>query len=1175
MFKRILRWLFVFLGVVALLLGLAAWWLSAYLDSNQDKILSEFVSTSGLNVTFRELDIKAWKTFPVVNFTVDSLVVRDTTRSSGDPPLLAAEHFNGSITLGNLIFDTLRLNSFELRHGAVFVTSDSLGNFNLGKLGKNKPPGDTIASSSWIDPQVVWSGMTVFLENMELAFLRPDRNKRMVVHLDSLRTFTEKTPKGIHTESDLDAFVSGIAFNTEKGAFLTDSPLRGQLNINGENGIWELAGTTLRIRDESFTFGGKITTGEDKNLHLRIVSTAASYDSTKVLLPEEIQEKLEKFHVTDRFPVVAIINSTMIRGEEPEIKVGFTLAGNDARINQYLFRDAYTRGGFVNHLSEAEGGIPGSKKNFRITLDTTRAIQRSLRLWMPRAVIRGMVGDVRLEAPVRIAGPAREINERVGTENFFFGKGRFVLTTRVNESLNSMPDIIQSSDGRLLLYNTDVLYKPAGVNFPLRSIALNKRGKDIRFELQTGELSTGFDFDMEGRIDNILPLLLERPADSMRTDVTLSASRIRWKDFLAMFGEDGMFVEEEQGASEPDKSSPLARPQDARNGQRQVAAMKKALLGLKASFRPHIEAYFDTVAYYDVLSVENFATGLRFDHDTLVLERTSFDWEGSKLDFGARLGLGEDGTTPFRLDVTTASLDLNRMRPSLEYFGLQLPAGLDSLPQDLTIDFEHKGMINDSFGIRPGDNSGSFAFREGREDLFSGRLVYAPGKDGLRSNLHLQGNPLFINQLFAAEDFFFGNGRFRIDLGMDGTPADLNELIQTADLSLEVDSSVVEYRPAGVFVPVRKFSVHSADERVEYDLQLLSDATRKSVALKGTLDRLTAFLYPEPGKTFRMEADATAQSLRWSDIQGFIQSGDSVETQTTAYDPQIMLSATGGIFSAFRPDLRLRVDTFWADEEMVLTGLRSGLHLEDSTRLVLETSGFRLGDGGVAFSAEYDIDRKLRSPFSVKWDTDSLALGEVLEVLKALDVDLPEQQGHLAGTLSMDGDVVSKLNEKRQRIMLDSTSGDLILELTGLELSGWPALRKIGRKAMMRKRFEALYFAPLKLRMKLDNGKVWLPRTEIQSSALQVFVQGDFDTVKGPDLLIAIPLRNIGRGVLDAPPAKTGFAKAGMKVYLVMERNKKGEQKIQFRLGRRKYYRQRGRLEELRKLRKKERAERH
>jgi hypothetical protein len=102
----------------------------------------------------------------------------------------------------------------------------------------------------------------------------------------------------------------------------------------------------------------------------------------------------------------------------------------------------------------------------------------------------------------------------------------------------------------------------------------------------------------------------------------------------------------------------------------------------------------------------------------------------------------------------------------------------------------------------------------------------------------------------------------------------------------------------------------------------------------------------------------------------------------------------------------------------------------------------------------------------------------------------------------------------------------------------------------------------MNLTIEMDSGRVWLPRTEIQSTPLQLFVEGVVDTVTGPDLLVSVPLRNIGRGVLRDAPAPTGYAHTGWKVYLVVEPGKDGQSKAKFRLGRKRFYKERGRLEE-------------
>lgn len=267
------------------------------------------------------------------------------------------------------------------------------------------------------------------------------------------------------------------------------------------------------------------------------------------------------------------------------------------------------------------------------------------------------------------------------------------------------------------------------------------------------------------------PLLLDRPGAALSSDVTLFSHRINWTDFLAFLGTDGYFNDTQDTAS--------IQPQ---------ASMRKSLLGLKHAFHPRVHASFDTVAYYAIFAVTDFSTGLHFLQDTLVLEQTSFNWAGSQLRMDARLDLSQANLTPFRLNAQADHLNLNALRPSLDYFGLQLPTELESLPDDLSIQFAHQGILDDSSGIVPGYNSGQLVFDDGKNGLFSGNLYYAPGTRGLESFFHLAGDPQIVNVLFGAENFFFGTGHFSLDLNMEGSPTNLTQLIRTGKLRLLIDS---------------------------------------------------------------------------------------------------------------------------------------------------------------------------------------------------------------------------------------------------------------------------------------------------------------------------------------------------------------------------------------------------
>lgn len=1181
MLKRILRWILIFLGVVILLVLIAVGALVWYVNTHQDEFVDKLSEQTGLEIALRKVEFTVFSNFPDISVGIDSLVVRDPGRPAGEPAVITANGLRGTISVKKLLQDTLVFKDLALHDGGIYIYRDSTEAFNFGDLLKPRPPREPKKRSP-LNPALAWDGVGLVMSNFDLNYLYPHLYKQMGVHLDSLHVIAFRDAVGQLTfAADVDSDIGGIAFNTRLGSYLEDASLRGSFEVVRHDSSWVVAPVEVQVGSQLLTVSGEIGRQGNTDIHLCIDDNALNYEETLGFMPETLRERLGQYHVAGPFAVKAEILGGPRIGLDPEITIDFRLTGQDVRVLKFDFAKVNTSGTFVNRLEEAEGGIPGSKKNLRIELDSTSGYQGNLFIQTPHAILRGTDGDTRLEASLRLSGPTAVINEQVGTRNFLFNQGYFTLDTRVDASLNSPEEIITTSDGRLLLRNLNVDYRPAGLRFPFQSILLTKQQKDIRFKLQSGELRTGFIFGLEGSMDNLLPLLLDRPADSIQTDVSLVAPRLDWTDFLAIFGEDGYLENADNG--------------EEVSTAKQSEAMKKALLGLQQTFRPHIQARIDTVAYYDVFAVSDFTTGLQFDRDTLVLEQTTFNWEGSDLAFGARLGLGQRQQTPFSLNVDAEHLNLNLLRPSLEYFGLNLPEGLDSLPQDLNIGFAHRGIITDSLGIRPGSNRGSLVFDDGARSLFSGNLDYAPGPDGLLSRLELGGDPQVVNYLFAAEDFFFGTGKFKIELDLEGTPDRLSELIENSSLLLEIDSSQVTYLPSGVYMPVQKFVVNATNEHTEYDLQLFSDEARKVISVTGTMDRLTAFLYPEMGRTFKMKTAARARNLLWSDIRYFIypreiekekgagtkraprvsetKAGSAADT--SKFNPQYLLSATEGIFNSFQPELSLVIDTFWTDEETKFTDVHAGLHLRDSTQLVLEKSGFKLGEGEVEFSALYQLDKNLQSAFSVEWKTDELALEELIRALGKMEITALRDLGDLHGKLTMDGEVSGMMDEVGQQIILDSTHGTVNLLLSELELNDWPQLQEIGRKIKAKKgRFEKALFGPTDLKVELDSGRIWIPRTEIQSTPLQVFIEGEIDTLTGPDFLVSIPLRNIGRGVLNKAPAPTGYAHSGWKVYLVLEPGKDGETKAKFRLGRRRFFRERGRLEEFLQHKKQMRAER-
>ncbi len=1159
---RALLWLVLVFFILLLIGGVGLYF---YVQNNQERAVKELAGQFGLEVAYASAEPVVFSTYPRVSLRMDSVMVRDLDPKFSEDTLLELTTIEAALDLSKWWRDTLVWESLTVSNGRVFIRGDSTGNYNMGRLPFLKERADTAALEKphgFFNPLIDMNGMMVSIDQVHLAYHDPRKHKMMGVWFDSVRTNADTiSGKHIQLETCLAADVEGLSFNTRKGSYLRGHHLAGCFSITKVGNRWLADTTTIAVGDDAYRVAGDV--GPD-GLHLRIENQRLDYDRARRLLHDTLQARLGKYHVSGPFAVVADVYKPPGGGNDVDLVLKFATQRQDVRLQQFQFREVTTSGTFYNKLPEALGGNPESTTEFLIETAPTTAVYDGMMIRSPGARVRGWLKDAYLHSPIDMTGSASALARLIGNTEFIFTRGNFTMQTEVNASLNNIEEIVNTSDGQLKLYDLGVKYVPAAASLPLERLMLHKAGKDVRFVLNSGRLTGGVDFTLVGYLDNILPLLLERPADSLKTEVIFHAQRGDWAGLRTLF----------TGADYFDLPEPREEPLAV-----QVDRMKKTLLGIGKKFSPHLQMVIDTMNYYDVLALNDFRAGIKFKGNTLVLEKSRVDLPQGMLQLSAEIDLGTDGLTPFDLSVSAAELNLDALQTPLRSFGLKLPEGINKLPEGLDIDFHHAGIINDASGIQAGTNSGKLDFIDTRRRLFSGNLIYKQGAQGLESDLHLAGNPVFVNDIFASTDFFFGTGVFSLDLHTKGIPEDLEELLRQSDLRLSLDSSRVSYAPAGVFVPIRKMEVNAVGDTTHFKLSLLGDASRRSVKIVGEMDRLSAYLFPRAGNPFKLKADFSAERFHIEDLFELVQLEATVNenteaTDTTVFDPQLLLSTTEGVFRAFRPELSLSIDTFQAAPQTHFEELSANVRLADSTLIKVEETGFLLGKGKMKLAATYAIDRHQVSPFTLTWTADSLSVPAMEKALMALGVEPVSKDFGLRGKLSSAGDITGMLNEGNWTFPFGHTHGTVELDLVEGGLGNQPLLQTMGRKLLMKKRFNDVLLGPLHLSATVDSGRLAMPLVEVQSTALQLFVEGDLDTVRGPDLLVSIPLRNIGRGKLTQSPPPTGYALAGRKVYLVLEPDEAGATQVKFRLGRRKYYRDRGQLALLRERKKQEKAER-
>ena len=1219
MLKKIVYWLLGFTLVLLLAVGAGLWWLDGYLAGNQEKLLEDYLDSKGLSVAMRNVNVELWDHFPDVIVEVDSIVVRDLTHTVEPAPLLNAQRIEANISLRDMLRGRIGVEDLVVYDTQLNLHADSTGAFNTGYW---MEADSTDRKEDGGGPSLVslkYEGLCATLRRVDFSFVNEFKGKEISTYINDAEVVVDRTPENhLRVDTRLDLDVGTLLLKAEKGGYLRETPVKGNLRVIFGDSLWIFDPTVLEIGDQFFQVSAKINKDSDSISNIFIASDSITWEPTVAILNSHLQDKVKDFYVDGHLPVAAEI-MTPLSGGPTNVDLDFKLDGHFVKIKQYTFEHVTTpRARFTTRTELAQADIPKNKKNVLVMADSVSGLYLEKILVETPAMEVAVDGkDPIMTAFLRASGPSSGVSDYLKNDDFFFDGGRFLMTANVVESsMLDWVEMVNRTDGQMLFIDTKVRYAPAGVVFPFDAIETVKLRQDITFDIRTAPLAGDVSIDMSGYLDNIVPLIVDQPGAQINTALTMHAPRLDWTDFRALFGQDGQFSEvlggEEEGADAgagPGASGAMAG--DSTNlGAEQVAAMKSTLLGLREEFNPNINIALDTVGYYDVFTLQDFKSGLHFDADTLILERTSFTWAGSEMNFGARLALDVPTVTPFSVDFLAENLDLNATRPALDYFGVAIPKEVNELPRDMRIDFTHSGRIADSIGIVPGYNSGSLKFDDGRAQLFSGNLRYRPGPEGLWSRVDLQGDPRVVNVLFSSENFFFGEGHFSLDMELDRTPSTVPELIEYGRMNLRIDSSRIHYKPTDVFIPIRQFNVDVLGENVEYYLSLVTDSTNRQVTIEGGLDRFSRFMFPDSTATDEspmvITADVRAQSLGYTDLNEFFQSPadtladretvvsregrkqrrvrrdssavartDTVSSDSSQFDISSALSTTGSVFNSFRPNLSLRVDTFWLASPTPLTDVATGMRVRGEDELVLERTGFTYKGGRVELDATYRLDDQPRSPFQANWRVDNLNAGDLLTEFELLGPQDSTQSGTAEGIVFFTGNVNGLLDESTSKIDIAGTNGTVDVSLEDLSAAGWPGLVRTGKKALMAHRFDTIAASPIAATVTLRDGVAYLPRTEIQSTALQVFIEGRYDTEKGQDILVSVPVfANLFRGDPKAPPAKTGYAGAGWKIFLVMTVDEDGEPATKFRLGRRKYYKERGRLAEFREMKRREKTER-
>ena len=741
MLKKVLRYTARILLILSLLLVIALSAIAWYAYSNRKDFIERAAGAAGFEIDYRDAYVSDWADWPALRLRFDSLSVRQKGRPDTLPDLLLFDTLDVAVSFDKIMDDTLELTHLYAADGSIHYHQDSTG--NPGK-DRYEPPVDKPVHSP-LKPYLAWDGAAIDLRRINTLYRRPGRKKEKGGFINHIRgnAYRSELDRRV-LRGTLDIDVEGLSFNTDVGSYLSNAKVKGPFELANYQDSIILKPTRLQIGEQTFNVDLMLATAGSLRGRLRVAHPAADYQQSRALLNDKLHKKLGEYEVDGPFPVRAEIK-IMEPGIDPLVNIWFALNNQGVRTLTYQYRNASLQGHFINRLP----GVPDEDahpKHFVFTLDSVTATYGPLDFVTEQARVIGDKKDVRLETVVSGGGRAADLARYLGNTDYFFDGGTFATEIRTKATLLYIDRFIAETDGRIVFRDADVRYAPTGTRLPLDTIDLRKVGEDISVYINSRPLPDGTSFALAGQLDNLTPLLLDRPADSVRATVAITSEDLHWETITGLFGgQTGGTSAGDTSAGDTSAGGAAGEGGMTLNGSN---GLKQTLLGFRDRFHPNIALAIDRFSYYDRLQLSDLNAALSFVGDSLVLGDTHFDMVGADMNFAAALDLSRGRNTPFRVLAAADRLDLERLRPALAGFGLQLPAEITQLPSNLDIDLSHRGLIDDAFGPLPDRNTGRLVFTDGYRRRFTGRLDYHPTAEGQYAKLLLQGDPSVIDGLF-------------------------------------------------------------------------------------------------------------------------------------------------------------------------------------------------------------------------------------------------------------------------------------------------------------------------------------------------------------------------------------------------------------------------------------------
>lgn len=510
-------------------------WLGAsyYINHNNKTILATILSQLNSNVNgkieVKSMETTLFKGFPGISVSLKKVQLRDSLWLEHKHDLLNAEDIDVSLNILSLIAGSININKIGINNASIYIYKASNGYSNTSMFkAKNEQSNDKKDQNAFQIKRLDFNNVNLIVDNQQ-------GYKLFNFVVNELKGKINYADTGWNGKIKLNTLVKSFAFNTEKGSFLKNKTIKGNLiaHYNEKSKEITIDQEKLKIGEDDFYIGAKIATANEQSaFSIAVKADKILYKNISLLLAPNISTKLLKFDIGDPISVIgSIVDDGSKTAKDPLIKVKITVKNNTVIFPAGQLTQCNFSGTFTNKdtVTKAIGDA-----NSAIRLFGLKANYYNVPLKVDTFSITNLERPIGLGF-VTAQFPLEKLNNDLGGETLNFKNGTADLKLHCKADIENFSFTKPEISGNVIVKNADITYLPKNLKLVNSSLTLNFNQKSLNIINSRLQLGKSI-LNMNCSIENFLNFYYNAP-EKILVNLKLNSPQLNLGEFLFLLSQ--------------------------------------------------------------------------------------------------------------------------------------------------------------------------------------------------------------------------------------------------------------------------------------------------------------------------------------------------------------------------------------------------------------------------------------------------------------------------------------------------------------------------------------------------------------------------------------------------------------------------------------------------------------